>query len=339
MKILHDDYSEDDKLGHDLVRDATVTLICSVERKAKSSFTIGIYGEWGSGKTSMLRQIRSSLKSEQDIITLWFNPWRYSEGEDIVPALFEHLSNELEEKTEILSTNKSNGKEPKKLTEFVEKFKKVTVALVSGVNAKISIPGMASLSYDGKQFANMLETDQANNKKIYYGIADYLEESVANMDYRIVVFIDDMDRCSPKRSIELLEALKVLLDLPGFVFVIGVDFELIEQAVRNKFSAAGRNDFEGNYLDKIIQFPIHIPSPNKEKIKTQFISGFLESLGNNRDLYSDIIINVIGLNPRSIKRFMNVVEFTLELSKRRATGTQTPQLELIRVSSESQQTL
>jgi predicted KAP-like P-loop ATPase len=94
MLVLPDDYSDIDRIGYKEHGDGLVEMIRSV--KSSGSFTIGVYGEWGQGKTSMLRQMKRALdeldeKGEDTILTAWFNPWQFTGEEHLIIPFFHTL--------------------------------------------------------------------------------------------------------------------------------------------------------------------------------------------------------------------------------------------------------
>ena len=72
-------------------------------------------------------------------------------------------------------------------------------------------------------------------------------------DYRVVVFIDDLDRCSPKKALEVLESIKVFLDIEGFVYIIGMSRDTIDRLITHAYKETGIEGKE--YIKKIIQIP------------------------------------------------------------------------------------
>ena len=99
MLVLSDDFADKDLIGHADYCDGLVELIRSVD--SRGSFTIGIYGQWGSGKTSMLKQIKNALddpksKDAQPVLTVWFNPWQFVADEHLIIPFFHTLIASLE---------------------------------------------------------------------------------------------------------------------------------------------------------------------------------------------------------------------------------------------------
>ena len=103
MAVVLDEFSDMDQIGYDEYSEGLVEMIRSVGAKGeKGSFTIGVFGQWGQGKTSMLRQIEKKLneidtKDEKEILTVWFNPWQFTGEEHIIIPFFHTLVSYLEE--------------------------------------------------------------------------------------------------------------------------------------------------------------------------------------------------------------------------------------------------
>jgi KAP family P-loop domain len=90
---------------------------------------------------------------------------------------------------------------------------------------------------------------------------------------RIVVFVDDLDRCLPERALDVLESMKLFFDLDGFVFVVGLDREIVQEVVETKYrrretadGGTGGVRFSGEeYVKKIFQLPFPLaPVPLAE---------------------------------------------------------------------------
>ena len=126
---------------------------------------------------------------------------------------------------------------------------------------------------------------------------------------RLVVFIDDLDRCSPDQIIQVLEAVKIFVDTPQCVFVFGLDFEIVQKAVAEKYK--GDVFAQKEYLSKIIQIPFYLPELNQEKIKT-----YLETL---HPVFPDPRCQAIfmispSLNLRALKRSINAFSLAWDLT-------------------------
>ena len=115
---------------------------------------------------------------------------------------------------------------------------------------------------------------------IYYDTIKQLGEFTDETTFRIAVFIDDLDRCLPEKAIELLEAMKLFLDLTGYLFIIGVDRSVVEKGIACHYRHLDAN-VEGakgaptvkseDYLDKMIQFPLELPL-----VEATYKSGYIK---------------------------------------------------------------
>ena len=128
-------------------------------------------------------------------------------------------------------------------------------------------------------------------------------------NFRMIIFIDDLDRCSPETAIEVFESVKVLLNVKGMVHVMGLSRDTVEKLITHKFKI---HDISGEeYIQKIIQLPITIPDWKTSNIKKIIEHNILSKLGKTSPYYKTIkgkenlITNVSKSNPRETKRLIN----------------------------------
>ena len=176
-------------------------------------------------------------------------------------------------------------------------------------------------SFDFEKARDALKEDSsiAGEKIIYYHVTDFLEKSLDELrkrdkEYRIVIFIDDLDRCSPEKALEVLESIKSFFDVEGFVYVIGMDSRTINSLVSKKYGEGSA--VEGwDYLQKIVQLPFQIPTWREidiSKAISKIVSKGLEGspeLVNEFENHKELIVKAVQLNPREVKRFINNIIF------------------------------
>ena len=129
-----------------------------------------------------------------------------------------------------------------------------------------------------------------------------------NHNFRIVVFVDDLDRCSPKKTLEVLESIKVFLGMEGFIYVIGISHDIVIKLIDIEYEKSGVKGEQ--YIKKMIQIPITLPKWDNKDI-SQLVRDFIErdvihekykgAIEDNIDLISKAVEN----NPREVKRFLN----------------------------------
>ncbi|MCH7879818.1 MAG: hypothetical protein IH914_10955 [candidate division Zixibacteria bacterium] len=257
-------------------------------------FTLGIFGEWGCGKSSLMNMIRDDLGTSPHVKTIAFNPWKYDNKEELWNALIQTILYGIAEEAE-----KNNKKEVlEKATNLAKTA--AWLALKKGMSALTA--GVVS----GKDLEKIKNSLFAQDKLHYQHINTFEEsfEEVVKLytgDGKLVVFIDDLDRCMPENAITVLESLKLFIGHASCVFVLGMDRHIIEQGIKLRFG--DRIEMSGrDYLDKIIQAPFFIPPVPFAKLR--------ESLQVAKTAqYSDTVWKIIeyGLrgNPRRTKRFVN----------------------------------
>lgn len=343
MVVVPDDYADVDEIGYREHGEGLIEMIRSV--RASGSFTIGVYGQWGQGKTSLLRQIKKALDNsdvngKNPVLTVWFNPWQFIGEEHLIVPFFHTLVASLEkyqEKIKKIKGRDESGKLLESVSRFLQKLSRVPVALAYGMEGEIKIP----LLLKGKfSFDKMIEESRIQEEKIeqetqpdyikalkeyeslYYNLLEDLQDVANIFDTKVVVFIDDLDRCLPEKAVELMEGLKVLLDMHGFVFVIGVAREIIERGIRVRYRKLYREQWEDmpfleqDYLDKIIQFSIALPPADPALLRQNIVEAHMKELKDAAP-YMNTILSSLGNNPRTLKRFINNLSFLLWVADRK----------------------
>ena len=271
-------------------------------------FTIGIFGEWGTGKTSLLKMLQSDLTKTDDtnLISIWCNAWHYEKDEHPIIPLVGQIIYELEKQKGFLA---SIGEAGESLTRSLR-------AIVYGFStrSKIQLPGIAEIeaSFSAKDAIDRAEkttSDPLIEKSLYHNAFEALSSIKLGKDKKVIIIIDDLDRCFPDVAIKLLESIKLILSQPGFIFIIGVSRSVIEGYLRNRYEKEyGVSGFNGgSYLDKIVQLPFYIPSHIGRMKK--FSEMLLEKLDEDTARALEEIIDIVGIacanNPRATVRFIN----------------------------------
>lgn len=246
---------EVDLLHREKFVNSIVNLLCNNDDD--DSLTIGLYGEWGSGKTSIINMIYERLTSvdkegfgygegEEYIKVIHFNPWLYSNASDLTRQFFTHLQGELEK-------NKAH-----KFTTIVKKLGQYKEAIIPSVS--LSFGPTAGIATKVGIDALTTYTSQTENRSLQT-IKDEIVEKLKELKQKIVIFIDDIDRLSDEEIVTTFKLVKMLADFPYVTYVLAFDYEVVAEALNRVQHNRGKE-----YMEKIIQVPIAIPAIQRVKL-------------------------------------------------------------------------
>jgi len=273
--LWSDAETEVDLLGFSYLVDAVEYL---VKAKHLLPATIGVFGEWGSGKTSVMKMAATRLQEDEKTIVLWFDGWLFEGYDQAKATLMECLVSQLVSK-------ECTSVKMKRLA--IRLFRRINWLRVAGAALKVggslavggaplagltmaaSLPELATKvgetleEVSDNVLDDCLEDDLAKtfSRNVLGFRKDFTELLASASIDQLVVLIDDLDRCLPPTIIQTLEAIKLFLSVGNVAFVIGADERLVQYAVRERFPElpGERVDVGRDYLEKLIQYPVRIP--------------------------------------------------------------------------------
>lgn len=275
--------------------------------RSDTPITIGLQGEWGTGKTSLMSLLLEDF-NEKSIACSWVNTWEYSMfrgANETTPGVLKGMLEKLKESCESRGvwTLKDESKATfKKVTGFVGNLMNQVVANQTGVNLKEASEGLNNSQNSTAEIAEI--------KSLITGLINDLVNDSKNPIQKVVFFVDDLDRIPPGDAVEVLEALKNIFDIPNCIFILAIDYDVVVKGLESKFgpkTEENEREFR-SFFDKIIQVPFSMPTG------TYDIENFLvEKLSNigiqisdeEKELYTKAVRHTIGFNPRSLKRYLN----------------------------------
>ncbi|GEN56393.1 hypothetical protein GCM10012290_07790 [Halolactibacillus alkaliphilus] len=253
--------------------------------------TVGLLGNWGSGKSTVLNLIEKKIKSEKNpnVETVFVNAWMFEGYDDAKTALMEVILRTLEENETI---KEKVGESLKTLRERVDWFRLGGYAIKKGipymVNATLGNPlpmivdGIKTLvPKNGEQTEELIKEllktkeffKEQPNDNVVQNIRLFRKEfekmmSDSKLD-NLIIIIDDLDRCSPERIIETLEAIRLFLAVTKTTFIIAIDEDVVSYAVQSKYPKIddATLNISKDYIEKIIQMPIRIPELSDNDVK------------------------------------------------------------------------
>jgi len=274
--------------------------------------TIGIYGKWGDGKTSLLNLIEKHIElfqkdiSDKPYIKFHYNPWLYQSKEEMLFDFFETLSTKLSYKTE--SNLKKAGKYIRRYSRYLKSIKLSASAGIPKVfNTGVSVEPYEILQKLGENLEGKLPSIEEMKRDI--------NDELKKANKKILIFIDDIDRLDKDEVFTLFKLIKINADFKNLVFIICLDPEHVAKAIHIRY---GNNINDGKlFLEKIINIPIELPLVEeadldffiKEKIKPILNRKKIKKLELD-ELHNSIKGSYFD-NPREVLRILNSFAISL----------------------------
>ncbi len=303
MRLLSDsalsnlENSREDYLGYSNY----ASILGQAINNTTGPFTVGVYGEWGTGKTSLMKLIKTEIeKNDAKVITVWFNAWKYESEANILVPLVECIIDATADEKHLGNSS-------------IQAIKNTFRSVLYAMKLKYKFP-LGELDFSGDQAIERYEklmNDETQSDKIDSVFSDAFRQlnELSKNDVKFVVIIDDLDRCLPDKAVQLLEGLKLVFNQSNFVFVMGIAKAILESYIATVYKLNyGVQGYTGrNYLDKIIQLPFHIPNSGRKMVN--FTEKLISELKDNRIAFTSELIEAINLgcknNPRGIIRLLN----------------------------------
>lgn len=289
-----------------------------------SPSTIGLYGDWGSGKSSLMKLAQKKIEEknteigdEKDSIKtlcIEFNGWLFEGYEDTKTSLcgviLDALADEKRFSKEItdyaktlikkIDFNKILGKGIKYGLDFflTGGIGALTDLTLSSVLSTIKTNVSEVQAKDLEEILNKFKKDDKTRTEIKNFREEFKQLLQKSNVENVVVFIDELDRCLPDTVLEVFEAMRLFLFVEGMSFVIGADERLIQYSIKSKYKEVPGNnlDIGKEYLEKVIQYPLYIPQLTRAEVN-QYLACLLlrETLTENQ--FKEILSIIYTLAP------------------------------------------
>ena len=238
---------EDDKLERKAIAENFKSILLNTDLNV-----ISVSAPWGGGKTYFIQNLIKLMKN--DSINILYNAWESDFYESPLIPLFVELFNELEK----IDIKTKLEKDIKWSKEFAKNICKKSSFQV-GVNLG-AVNCAANFDPDKK----MIDSEYIELKEKMQEFKSKLTSIQTKLNKKIIIFVDELDRCHPMYTIKTLEIIKHFFGIPNIIFVLSVDKKQIENSVRQIF---GVNIGEENgYLRKFIDVDFQLPTPSMEQL-------------------------------------------------------------------------
>ncbi|HET8885596.1 MAG TPA: P-loop NTPase fold protein [Salinimicrobium sp.] len=252
----------------------------------KHSFSIGIVGPWGNGKSSLITLMEKQLDSIglENTIYFKFLPCLNHNDKEIISEFFNQLSLELE---------KYSGKLSNQLLNYSDKLIKF---------------------YNNKNLSDFLKPrsssfSSGSSLEMYSNINDTLKE----LNKKCIVFIDDLDRLSNIEVLEVLKLVRNTANFKNFIFIIALDKDYVLNSLTKSEAIA-----DHAFVDKFFQLEVYLPEINALQLKEEFLKWLKIKLPSNPNFIEEVegaiyrtdnLFNDYISNFRGVKRLVNQIVF------------------------------
>ena len=223
----------------------------------KDGLVIGLYGKWGSGKTSVINMAVNEMitlaEQENNMpLVMKFAPWNYSDKDNLISIFFQSLKNKIE-----LQDNEELKKEVgKALNDYAGAFDALSLIPIVGSGVAAILKTVAQA-----QGTNLMQGADLEKTK------ELLESALVEVNKKIVIIIDDIDRLTNSQIRDVFQLVKQVADFPNIIYILAMDREVVRRALQEVHNVDGNE-----YLQKIIQVPFEIPELRKSKLNSIFFS-------------------------------------------------------------------
>jgi hypothetical protein len=263
-----------------------------ISRRATGN-VVGLTGEWGSGKSSVINVLANYLGTLSRVIVVKFNPWVFKDVEDLLDGFFNELASQFV---------KTSGSEFRELIQLLDKYRD-SIAAGATLLANIAKPSSGKLVSAANTAIPRVRTLSVSETK------SDLVKKIAALDLAVVVLIDELDRVEDNEVHAVARMIKAVGDIPSISYLVAYDSKRVARAL-------GRGDLTAGeaYLEKIIQFTVPIrPLLDYEirKLITDFLNGFDYVFGDKKgqineeeDKFFNLLSQVVS-TPRDVKRIVS----------------------------------
>lgn len=299
--------SKEDLLGRSGF--ANILAHSLVNLKMTDTFTVGLFGKWGCGKTSIvnmmlqeMERLQQDVEADRQIIVVHFEPWNFSTTDQLLSQFFVRLSNVIKSKKDKNLSNIADAIE--NYSDALDLFQ-----LLPTFGGPLSFVGKAG----SKALVQKLKN--GDDKRDVQKQKEYIIKLLNQQSKRILVVIDDIDRLSNEHIRQVFQLIASVAKFPNTMYLLVFDKSIVVEALKNVQEGNGED-----YLEKIIQMPIQIPDISKDRLRAALIAN-LNSILNSYDCISfqksrwerlfHQCIDPLVENLRDVNRLCNSVQFKL----------------------------
>jgi hypothetical protein len=274
------------------------------EYNGKDGLVIGLFGKWGTGKTSVINMAVNEItelakNNENRPIIMKFAPWNYSDKDNLISMFFQSLKNKIN----VQDNEELKNKVGKALSDYAGAFDALALVPVVGSGVAAILKTLAQA--EGTSLMECADLDETK---------EILEKALIKAGKKIIIVIDDIDRLANSQIRDVFQLVKQVADFPNVIYLLAMDREVVRRALTDVHNIDGNE-----YLEKIIQVPFELPELKKSKLHNiflnkldQIINDFSDKVVWDTDYWSSVFRNCVEpyINTlRDVNRMINTFQF------------------------------
>ena len=289
-----DNEAEVDLLGFEYLVDSLVAVL---GESHLLPLTVGVNGDWGSGKSSLIRMAANRLKKEDSgYLVIEFSPWVHEDYQDVKTSLIATILHEITR----TAPDSGRGHIDRlwgMLMTLARRSRMSAAPLIAAGASAVGAPPEVAQATAGAVMSVVAASEDVPKSTYSPAVSDLLaprefrslfSELIATQEHTVVVLIDDLDRCLPDTVVDTLEAIRLFVSVPNTAYVIAAHRQMVEAAIDRRYPASERD--EGSvgrgYLEKMLQVIINVPPLSEPEAET----------------YLTLLLCELHLNPNQFER-------------------------------------
>ena len=296
--------SEEDLLKRKYFAELMAKALVNLQNS--DTFTIGLYGRWGNGKTSlvnmMLKEIEKNQVKQEELIVVHFEPWNFSNTDQLLEQFFVRLTNVF---------RNSKDEKMRKIGDALEKYSDAfeIAEVIPYVGGLLSLFGKKGSEALGKKLKKGI--DEKDILKQKENVINLLSQQAK----RVLIVIDDIDRLNNEQIRQVFQLITSVAKFPNTTYLLVFDKEIVVKALEKVQEGSGEE-----YLEKIIQMPIQIPEIHQNEFRKVLFDrldriiasfeGVMFEQAHWAKMFEPCVEPLIN-NLRDINRLCNSIQFKL----------------------------
>lgn len=279
----------------------------------KDGLVIGVFGKWGTGKTSILNMVVNEINylsdnGDERPIIVNFSPWNYTDKDNLISIFFDDLRKKIK--------SNSNNEKMKQIVKAIDQYSGV-LNLLSYTSVVLNQNWIMMLKYPLKYFYQYIRgkiLEDANLDKAKTN----LEKVLVKSNQKIIVIIDDIDRLTNTQIRDIFQLVKQVGNFPNIIYVLSMDRDVVCRALESVHNIDG-----ADYLEKIVQIPFEIPVLLKPRLREIFLTKLedtVKTISDNANIdksyWSEVFTNCIEPyieTLRDVNRVINTFQFRYKI--------------------------